>query len=56
MFGNTPKAIPPWGGTKPLFGTNPIAFSTPREDEAPLVIDMSSVKLLAARSCREPAG
>ena len=19
MFGNTPKAIPPWGGTKPLF-------------------------------------
>ena len=33
MFGNTPKAIPPWGGTKALFGTNPIAFSTPRDNE-----------------------
>ena len=21
MFGNTPQAIPPWGGTKALFGT-----------------------------------
>ena len=45
MFGNTPKAISPWGGTKPLFGTNPIAFSTPREGEAPLVIDMSLSKV-----------
>ena len=45
MFGNTPKAIPPWGGTKALFGTNPIAFSTPREHEAPLVIDMSLSKV-----------
>ncbi len=45
MFGNTPKAIPPWGGTKALFGTNPIAFSTPRENEAPLVIDMSLSKV-----------
>ena len=45
MFGNTPKAIPPWGGTKPLFGTNPIAFSTPRDHEPPLVIDMSLSKV-----------
>ena len=45
MFGNTPKAIPPWGGTKALFGTNPIAFSTPRDNEAPLVIDMSLSKV-----------
>ena len=45
MFGNTPKAIPPWGGTKALFGTNPIAFSTPRDHEAPLVIDMSLSKV-----------
>ena len=44
MFGNTPKAIPPWGGTKALFGTNPIAFSTPRDNEPPLVIDMSLSK------------
>ena len=45
MFGNTPKAIPPWGGTKPLFGTNPIAFASPRETAAPLVIDMSLSKV-----------
>ena len=45
MFGNTPKAIPPWGGTKALFGTNPIAFSTPRDNEPPLVIDMSLSKV-----------
>jgi (2R)-3-sulfolactate dehydrogenase (NADP+) len=45
MFGNTPKAIPPWGGTKPLFGTNPIAFASPREAAAPLVIDMSLSKV-----------
>ena len=45
MFGNTPKAIPPWGGTKALFGTNPIAFSTPRDHEPPLVIDMSLSKV-----------
>ena len=45
MFGNTPKAIPPWGGTKALFGTNPIAFSAPRENDAPMVIDMSLSKV-----------
>ena len=45
MFGNTPKAIPPWGGTKALFGTNPIAFSAPRADDAPMVIDMSLSKV-----------
>jgi len=45
MFGNTPKAIPPWGGTQPLFGTNPIAFSAPRADDAPMVIDMSLSKV-----------
>tara|TARA_B100000953_G_scaffold104591_1_gene85708 strand:+ start:798 stop:1805 length:1008 start_codon:yes stop_codon:yes gene_type:complete len=45
MFGNTPKAIPPWGGSKALFGTNPIAFSSPREDAAPLVVDLSLSKV-----------
>ena len=37
MFGNTPKAIPPWGGTQALFGTNPIAFSAPRSNAPALV-------------------
>ena len=45
MFSNTPKAMAPWGGTKPLLGTNPIAFATPRKDKMPLVIDLSLSKI-----------
>jgi (2R)-3-sulfolactate dehydrogenase (NADP+) len=45
MFGNTPKAIPPWGGSKALFGTNPIAFSSPRSKAPPLVVDLSLSKV-----------
>jgi (2R)-3-sulfolactate dehydrogenase (NADP+) len=45
MFGNAPKSIAPWGGKEPLFGTNPIAFSAPRENKLPLVIDMSLSKV-----------
>lgn len=40
-FGNTPAGMAPWGGSVPLFGTNPIAFAVPRRSDAPLVIDMS---------------
>jgi len=41
MFANTPKAIPAAGGTRSLLGTNPLAFSCPREQLNPLVIDLS---------------
>jgi (2R)-3-sulfolactate dehydrogenase (NADP+) len=44
-FGNSPQAIAPWGGSKGLFGTNPIAFAAPRADKAPLVIDLSLSKV-----------
>jgi (2R)-3-sulfolactate dehydrogenase (NADP+) len=40
-FSNAPSAIMAWGGTKPIFGTNPVAAIFPRKSEAPLVIDMS---------------
>ena len=40
-FSNAPSAIMAWGGTKPIFGTNPIAAIFPRKNGAPLVIDMS---------------
>jgi (2R)-3-sulfolactate dehydrogenase (NADP+) len=40
-FTNSPAAIPPWGGRKALFGTNPVAFAFPREDADPLVIDLA---------------
>ena len=41
VFGNSPQAIAPWGGSRGLFGTNPIAFAAPRQDRLPLLIDMS---------------
>jgi (2R)-3-sulfolactate dehydrogenase (NADP+) len=41
MVANTPKAMAPWGGEKALFGTNPIAFAAPRDNEAPIIIDLS---------------
>ncbi|MEP7069761.1 MAG: Ldh family oxidoreductase [Usitatibacter sp.] len=40
-FGNSPAAMPAWGGTRALFGTNPIAAAFPRRAAAPLVIDLS---------------
>ena len=41
-FANTQAALAPWGGKKPLFGTNPIAFACPRARKSePLVIDLS---------------
>lgn len=45
MFANTPKAMAPWGGNTPFFGTNPIAFATPRRDQSPLVVDLSLSKV-----------
>jgi (2R)-3-sulfolactate dehydrogenase (NADP+) len=40
-FGNTPQAMAPWGGRRPLFGTNPIAFAAPLGSRPPLVVDMA---------------
>ena len=45
MMANTPKAIAPWGGKEPFFGTNPIAFAVPRIAKDPLVIDLSLSKV-----------
>jgi len=45
VFGNSPKAIAPWGGNRGVFGTNPIAFAAPRTTEPPLVIDLSLSKV-----------
>lgn len=43
-FSNTPSAMAPYGGTIPLFGTNPLAFGCPYCDD-PLVIDMALSKV-----------
>lgn len=58
-LGNSPAGIAPWGGKKPLFGTNPIAAIFPRKDTHPLVIDLSLSevargKLLVAAQSKQP--
>lgn len=40
-FSNSPAAMAPWGGSQPLYGTDPIAFGAPRAQDDPLLIDMS---------------
>jgi (2R)-3-sulfolactate dehydrogenase (NADP+) len=40
-FGNTPRAIAPWGGKRALYGTSPLAFAAPQRDAPPLVVDMA---------------
>jgi len=62
-FTNSFGAIAPWGGSRPLYGTNPVAFSCPRRGAPPLVIDVSlskvargKVKLAADNGEPIPAG
>lgn len=51
--------VAPAGGTKPLYGTNPIAFGWPRPDQPPLVFDQASAAMargdvmIAAREGRQ---
>ena len=40
-FGNSPAAMPMWGGKRALFGTNPIAAAFPRRGAPPMVVDLS---------------
>lgn len=65
LFANTPAAIAPHGGRRPLFGTNPIAFACPlpglpgRPGREPLVIDLALSKvargaIVAAKARGEP--
>lgn len=59
LFANTPAAIAPWGGSRAVFGTNPIAFACPLPEGAPIVADLSLSKvargnILAAKQKGEP--
>ena len=48
-FTNSPAAIPPWGGKKALFGTNPVAAAFPRKRKDPLVIDLAMTTVVRGR-------
>ena len=59
MFANSSALMAPAGGTKPFFGTNPIAWAAPRVDGPPVVADLSSsavawVTVNAAAQAGEP--
>ena len=45
MLANTPAAIAPWGGSRGVFGTNPIAFACPLPERPPIVVDLSLSKV-----------
>ncbi|MBE0467817.1 MAG: Ldh family oxidoreductase [Candidatus Desulforudis sp.] len=53
-FSNSAPGIPPWGGRRAYFGTNPVAFGFPAAN-SPVMVDMSLTKaargnvILAAR-------
>ena len=48
-FTNSPAAIPPWGGRKPLFGTNPVAAAFPRREGDPIVVDLALTTVVRGR-------
>ncbi len=45
MFANSPAAMAPWGGSRAVFGTNPIAFACPLPRREPIVVDLSLSKV-----------
>ena len=49
LMANSPAAMAPWGGRRPIFGTDPIAFAAPIENGEPVVIDVSLSKVARGR-------
>lgn len=59
VLSNTPPAMALPGGTKPMLGTDPVAFAAPMPGRDPLVIDLSlsqvpRAKIMAAAKKGEP--
>lgn len=57
------NGMPPWGGTEPLLGTNPIAIGIPAKDSAPFLLDIAttqtshgSIKVAAQNNEEMPVG
>lgn len=45
LFANAPASMAPWGGSRPVFGTDPIAFACPLPGRDPIVVDLSLSKV-----------
>ncbi|RCK53601.1 sulfolactate dehydrogenase [Thalassospira profundimaris] len=45
MVANAPAAMAPWGGVRPIYGTNPLAFAAPVQGKGPIVVDMALSKV-----------
>ena len=41
LMSNTPEAMASWGGKRPVFGTNPIAFAAPQRGKPPVIVDLA---------------
>lgn len=48
-FTNSPAAINAWGGTRGLYGTNPIAGIFPRRAAPPVVVDLSLTEVVRGK-------
>ncbi|MFO7173337.1 MAG: Ldh family oxidoreductase [Bacillota bacterium] len=39
---NAPPSMAPWGGRRPLLGTNPLSVAVPRREGEPIILDMAT--------------
>lgn len=46
---NAPATVAPWGGRKPMLGTNPISFAIPAGEELPVVVDFATTVVARGR-------
>ncbi len=46
---NGPTIVPPFGGTTPLFATNPFSVAFPAGEEEPIVLDMATSMVAAGK-------
>ncbi len=49
---NSVAKVAPFGGRRPLFGTNPLAFACPRDGRPPLLVDMATSAVSGAAVIR----
>jgi (2R)-3-sulfolactate dehydrogenase (NADP+) len=49
LFANSPGAMAPWGASRALFGTDPIAFAAPVQGADPVVVDVALSRVARGR-------